>query len=75
MVIDAFGVTAEVGMKAAFGHGGKGAQPFAIGAIVSIGPKTVRIKIVRKVIHWHTRKEMDAIEHYQRPNGAFVVSV
>lgn len=75
MVIDAFGVTAEVGMKAAFGHGGKGAQPFALGEIVSIGPKTVRIQYIRKSIHWHTRKEVESIEHYQRPNGAFVVQV
>ncbi|UNA01157.1 hypothetical protein Loshitsa2_00029 [Erwinia phage Loshitsa2] len=75
MVIDAFGVTAEVGMKVAFGHGGRGAQPFAIGEIVSIGPKTVRIAYTRKTIHWHTRKEMESLEHFQRPNGAFVVQL
>lgn len=75
MVIDAFGVNAEVGMKVAYASGGRGAQPFTIGEIVSIGPKTVRIKIVRKVVHWHTRKEMESIEHFQRPNGAFVVQL
>lgn len=75
MVTDAFGVTAEVGMRAAFGHGGRGAQPFAIGEIVSVGPKTVRIQFIRKALHWQTRKEVELIEHYQRPNGAFVVQL
>lgn len=75
MVIDAFGVTAEVGQRVAYASGGRGAQPFTVGEIVSIGPKTVRIKIIKTSIHWHTRKPVESVEHYQRPNGAFVVQV
>lgn len=75
MVIDAFGITAEVGMRVAYASGGRGAQPFTVGEVVSIGPKTVRIKSIRTAIHWHTREPQEVIEHFQRPNGAFVVQV
>lgn len=75
MVIDAFGVTAEVGMEVAFGKAQRGAQPLALGEIVSIGPKTVRIRQVKQVRHWQTREMMESVEHHQRPNGAFVVKL
>lgn len=75
MVIDAFGVTAEVGMKVAFGKAQRGAQPLSVGEIVSIGPKTVRIQQVKQITHWQTRKPVESFEHHQRPNGAFVVQL
>lgn len=73
MVNDAFGVTAEVGMQVAFGKAQRGAQPLSVGEIISIGPKTVRIRQVKQVRHYQTRELMESIEHHQRPNGAFVV--
>lgn len=75
MVTDAFGVNAEVGMRVAYASGGRGAQPFTVGEIVSIGPKTVRIKVIKTSIDLWGRSPVESIEHYQRPNGAFVVQL
>ncbi|QHJ78090.1 MAG: hypothetical protein [Caudoviricetes sp.] len=75
MVLDAFGVTAEGGLKVAFGKAQRGAQPLSLGTIVSIGPKTVRIRAVYERLHWQSREPVEVVEHHQRPNGAFVVQL
>lgn len=73
MITDAFGNPVTVGDIVAIGVGQRGAQPFLVGTVIKVGPKTISAEIVTYPVHWKTKEPVRSVSTYQRPSGAFVV--
>lgn len=73
MITDAFGNPVTVGDIVAIGKPQRGAQPFEVGTVIKVGPKTISVEVVTFPIHWRTKEPVRTVNVYQRPSGAFVV--
>lgn len=74
MITDAFGNPVTVGDTVAIGMGRRGAQPFMVGNVTKVGPKTVSVEVLTHTMHWRTKEAVRTVSIYQRPAGAFVVA-
>lgn len=73
MITDAFGNPVTVGDTVAIGMGQRGAQPFLVGTVIKVGPKTVSVEVITHPIHYITKQPVYTRNVYQRPAGAFAV--
>ena len=74
MITDAFGNDVAVGDTVAIGQGQRGAQPFQVGTVIKVGPKTISVEVITYPRHYRTKEPIRCVDVYQRTSGCFVVS-